>query len=61
MVAEDFRIFCRLRAFCSIRFSHMGLVGFLDFRETGSDAVDQVPDTRRSSLLNAASVQVVAE
>ena len=60
MIAEDFRIFGRRRAFCSIRFIHLGLVGFLDFRETGFDAVDQGPDTRRSYFLNAASVQVVA-
>ena len=45
----------------SIGFFHLGLFGFLDFRETGSDAVDRGPDTRRSSFLNAAAVQVVAE
>ena len=44
MTAEDFRILRRRRAFFSIRFLHLGLVGFLNFRETGFDAVDQGPD-----------------
>ena len=34
------------------RFFHLGLVGFSDFRETGSDEVDQGPDTRRSSFFS---------
>ena len=43
MIAEDFRIFRRRRAFFSIRFLHLGLVGFLNFRETDFDAFDQIP------------------
>ena len=39
---------------------HLGLVGFLNFRDTGFDAVDRGPDTICSTFLNAASVQVVA-
>ena len=31
MIAEDFRILRRRRAFCSIRFLHLGLVGLLTF------------------------------